>query len=99
MWEADVGLYPFPDEYKPPVQQPSVISMHEDCLDPDVLPGYSDLPRYTRVIPLARDGYKTLREAEERFTEIAEKNNWKLVEPPFWTARWWCFRIDWSAYA
>lgn len=54
--------------------------------------GYATAPVNTRVVPLDRKKY-TQEEAVARFRELQQKLGWRVVGEPFWTARWWCWRV------
>ena len=75
-----------------PDWEPSVPSCYEDCWDPELPVGYSDKPPQTRVVALDRNKYDGAA-AVARFEELQAKHGWRTVGEPFWTGRFWCWRI------
>jgi hypothetical protein len=87
----DAGLIPKIDVLFPP-REPGVPSVYLDCFDPTRELGYSETPPNTRVVPLSRADY-TFAEAQTRFEEMQAEHGWGVTGFPFYTARWWCWRI------
>lgn len=87
----DMGMLP-PVAVVFPPPEPSVPSCYWDCYHPTTAVGYSDMPDGSRVVPLSRERYPTLKEAEHRFEELKERNSWSVYSR-FLTARYWCWRI------
>lgn len=48
--------------------------------------------RGSRVEVLSRKRYSR-DEAEQEFRRRVEARGWKVLEPLFWTARYWCLRV------
>ncbi len=96
-WESLVeDDYPEPDEdlILAPEESPSVPSMHVDLWHPYKPAGYCHLPQHNRVVPFCRKKYPTLAEAHAAFDEMKARLGWHQVEQPFWSARYWCFRVQ-----
>ncbi len=54
--------------------------------------GYSDWPKNTRVVSLDRRQY-TQEAAMQRFAELQEKQGLRVWGHPYFTVRYWCWRV------
>lgn len=81
----------------PPEEEPAPV-----CWDPSLhddqgpIQGYSTFPRESELVRLSRENYATLGDAEVKFEEMRQVHKWSVYGQPFWTARFWCWRVTWS---
>jgi hypothetical protein len=78
----------------PPEEDYFVPVLYADCKQEAYQIGYPDNdPKRTRVFRLDRDLYSE-DSAKKRFEVLQERNGWRLLERPFYTAKWWCWKIE-----